>query len=298
MKGVCILTEKKYLHPVNPDWYIKNILQEEQLIQDSLQGLGIVSCREAWDVSFDVSKYKYLLFRTTWNYFDKIKDFKFFLTKNRSLINFINPYSQIIWNLNKKYLLELSEKGINIPETTIITKSSFESLSSVSARKKWSEFIIKPCVSAAAWNTFRIKRKDTKKFEKKFINLVNKNDMILQLFQKNIILKGEISLMMIGGEYSHAVIKNVKRGDFRVQDDFGGKVSAYIPSVEEIGFAERVIMSCGFSPVYARVDIIWDNNGVLALSELELIEPEMWFRFYKPAANKLAEAISLHIEKN
>ena len=69
-------------------------------------------------------------------------------------------------------------------------------------------------------------------------------------------------------------------------------------SMESALIPKRVIMSCGFSPVHARVDIIWDNNGVLALSELELIEPEMWFRFYKPAANKLAKAISLHIEKN
>ena len=37
-----------------------------------------------------------------------------------------------------------------------------------------------------------------------------------------------------------------------------------------------------------RVDIILDNNNQLALSELELIEPEMWFRFNPDAAKKLA----------
>ena len=120
------LTEKKYLHPINPDWYIKNILKEEKLIQNSLKKLGIVSFREAWDAPFDISKYKYLLFRTTWNYFDKINEFKSFLVENKNVVSFINPYTQIIWNLNKNYLLELSERGINIPETTIVTKSSFE----------------------------------------------------------------------------------------------------------------------------------------------------------------------------
>ena len=42
---------------------------------------------------------------------------------------------------------------------------------------------------------------------------------------------------------------------------------------------------------FARVDLVWDNNGELALSELELIEPELWFRFNAEAADELAEGI-------
>jgi hypothetical protein len=72
-------------------------------------------------------------------------------------------------------------------------------------------------------------------------------------------------------------------------------VDKYLPSKNEILFAEQVIRSCDFSPVYARVDIILDNNNQLALSELELIEPEMWFRFHEPAANRLAKAIHAYI---
>jgi hypothetical protein len=39
------------------------------------------------------------------------------------------------------------------------------------------------------------------------------------------------------------------------------------------------------------VDILRDNNDQLAVSELELIEPELWFRFHPPAAQLLAEEI-------
>ena len=46
-------------------------------------------------------------------------------------------------------------------------------------------------------------------------------------------------------------------------------------------------------PSYARVDIIWDNSGDLAVSELELIEPELWFRLNSNAAQKLAEHVDL-----
>tara|TARA_B100000965_G_scaffold343031_1_gene312517 strand:+ start:209 stop:358 length:150 start_codon:yes stop_codon:yes gene_type:complete len=39
------------------------------------------------------------------------------------------------------------------------------------------------------------------------------------------------------------------------------------------------------------VDIIWDNESKIAVSELELIEPELWFRFNESAADKLAAEI-------
>jgi len=43
--------------------------------------------------------------------------------------------------------------------------------------------------------------------------------------------------------------------------------------------------------MYARVDIFSDNNDKITLSELELIEPELWFRHYPDAAKMLAKAI-------
>ena len=63
--------------------------------------------------------------------------------------------------------------------------------------------------------------------------------------------------------------KMAKKGDFRVQDDFGGSVNQYQANEEEIYFAENVIAVLENQPIYARVDVIWDNNNELAVSELE-----------------------------
>ena len=65
----------------------------------------------------------------------------------------------------------------------------------------------------------------------------------------------------------------------------------YEPTREEIAFAEQAVAACIIQPVYARADIIRDNDGHLALMELELIEPEMWFRLFPEAAGRLAEAV-------
>jgi hypothetical protein len=76
-----------------------------------------------------------------------------------------------------------------------------------------------------------------------------------------------------------------------VQDDHGGKVEKYTPNKEEITFAENCLKASPYTPVYTRADIVYDNNNQPSLSELELIEPELWFRNYPKAAEFLAVKI-------
>jgi hypothetical protein len=97
--------------------------------------------------------------------------------------------------------------------------------------------------------------------------------------------------MVFGGKFTHAIQKKAKEGDFRVQDDFGGSVHPYTASQKEIKFSENVVSALSPLPVYARVDVIWDNDNNLAVSELELIEPELWFRHQPNSANKMAQLI-------
>ncbi|MEP3386753.1 MAG: hypothetical protein ABJO02_01110, partial [Reichenbachiella sp.] len=68
-------------------------------------------------------------------------------------------------------------------------------------------------------------------------------------------------------------------------------VHAYEPSPEEIAFAERVVSVCDPIPLQARVDFIWDNEGDLCVSELELIEPELWFRNKEGSAEACVEGV-------
>ena len=155
----------------------------------------------------------------------------------------------------------------------------------------WKELIIKPSVSAAAWNTHRVSTKNINEMEMVFSNLKSFHKMIVQEFQKSVLTNGEVSIMVFGGEYSHAVLKKSKKNDFRVQDDFGGTVCKYEPKKNEIDFAEKIVSLCPERPLYARVDILLSKNGTFLLSELEIIEPELWFRFCKKSADFLAQKI-------
>ena len=49
--------------------------------------------------------------------------------------------------------------------------------------------------------------------------------------------------------------------------------------------------ACRPVPTYGRVDLVRDNDGRLAVMELELIEPELWLCFHPPAADRFAAVL-------
>ena len=104
--------------------------------------------------------------------------------------------------------------------------------------------------------------------------------------------EGELSLIVIDGRTTHAIRKTARAGDFRVQDDHGGTVHPHVPAADERAFAEAAVAACPSCPLSARVDFVRDPAGGFRLMELELVEPELFFRFHPPAAQALASALA------
>ena len=289
---VCILTDPRYVDIEKSDPYHQNILVEDGLVRESLEQRGLRVERRSWDdAAFDWEQTAFILFRTTWDYFDRFPEFSAWLERVKSRTTMINPYEIIKWNLDKHYLLDLAGAGIHVPPTRFMEKGDAGSLAQKVNATDWREIILKPVVSGAARHTYRFLRENADQLEVQYRELIREEAMMIQEFQVQVPLKGEVAFMLFDGHYSHAILKKAREGDFRVQDDFGGTVQPYEPSPEEITFAEQVLKRSGHDPLYARVDAIWDNQGKLAVSELELIEPELWFRFHPRAAGSLADAI-------
>jgi glutathione synthase/RimK-type ligase-like ATP-grasp enzyme len=290
---VVILTDGRYIAPKKITPYIANILEEERLLGEALQKKGLRVSRQNWaDPDFDWSCCETAIFRTTWNYSYQISAFMEWLANVKEKTRLINSYDMIRWNIDKHYLSELETSGVHIPPSIFIKKGDQRSLEEIARINSWEDMVLKPTIAAGARNTFRIGIKDISKYTSTYKDLISAESMILQEFQQEVVIHGEFTFMLFDGQYSHAVIKRAKAGDFRVQDDFGGKVYPYKANPEEIAFAEDVVSKLKVTPVYARVDAIIDNEGTLAVSELELFEPELWFRFHPAAADNLAESIS------
>lgn len=288
-----ILTDHRWIDPVNLDDYAKNVLLEDRLLKEALERLGFKVDRKSWDDSeFDWENTRYIIFRTTWDYFDRFSEFSVWLDHVQKVTKLINPKELILWNIDKHYLGDLVKEGVPIPPTLFIEKGDKRTITEHLKDLNWDKFILKPVVSGAARHTYLFERNNAEELNPILQELIQNEAMMLQEFQENIYKKGEIALMIFGGKYSHAVLKMAKEGDFRVQDDFGGTLHAHTPNQQEIEIAEACIRACPISPIYARVDIMWDNQGNPVVGELEMIEPELWFRRDPKSADRLAQAIA------
>jgi glutathione synthase/RimK-type ligase-like ATP-grasp enzyme len=293
---VTVLTDSRYCIDRSKDPYVRNVLLEDRLVCEALENAGLRVARKAWDdSSFDFGATRSAIFRTTWDYFDRFGEFLPWLKATSQKTRFFNSMDTLLWNIDKHYLLDMQDKNVPIVPSYFIEIGDKRTLAEHIEISTWDNLILKPAVSGAARHTYRVHAKNASDYEAIFAELVEKESMMLQPFMNNVLSKGEISLVLFDGNYSHAVIKKAKSGDFRVQDDFGGSVEDYQANSDEIAFAKNALAACKEMPLYARVDLIWDNSNELALSELELIEPELWFRNCKSAAADLAKALKARL---
>lgn len=292
---IALLTEHRFDAPSAPpgNRFFENVLLEDRLLGDALRARGITAQRVDWarpDV--DWSAFQCAVFRTTWDYFSRFGEFTTWFDRVEAQTRVLNVPDIIRWNMDKHYLADLDARGIPVVQSRYIEVGDTISLLELLGETGWKNAILKPCVSGNAYHTYRADRGNAHEVDAAVRDLRRNAALMLQPFQEDIARTGEDTLMVLNGRYTHAVRKKVKQGDFRVQDDHGGTVQHLEPTQEHIDLAERAMAACSPAPVYGRVDMVRDNDGKLAVMELELIEPELWLRFHPPAAEVMAEGIA------
>jgi len=292
---IALLTERRFEAATAPDGdqFFANILLEDKLLANALRSRGLSAKRVNWarpDV--DWSAFRCAMFRTTWDYFARFHEFTTWLDRVETQTLLVNAPEIIRWNMDKHYLADLEERGIPVVSSRYMERGEAASLPDLLAASGWEDAVVKPCVSGGAYHTYRVHRGNAAEIDATVRGLLGAGSLMLQPFQQDIVRTGEDTLMVLNGRYTHAVRKKVKEGDFRVQNDHGGTVHDLKPTPEQIRLAERAMAACNPSPIYGRVDMVRDNEGRLAVMELELIEPELWLRHHPAAADVLAEAIA------
>ena len=285
---VALVTESRYVAPAETDAYIDNILLEDQLLAHALMQRGITTTRVDWASDVDWSTYDAALLRTTWDYFERLPEFREWLAAVDERTRLVNPLATLTWNMDKRYLADLAERGVAVVPTRYAERGSGRSLAAIAGAEGWSEVVVKPTVSGAAWKTYRVS--DLVAFESTWRGLVAETEMMVQPFLPDVMVGGEVTVVAFGGRVSHALVKRPAPGDFRVQDDHGGTVHAHQPTESEVELAERALASLENTPVYARVDMVRGPSGALLVMELELIEPELWIRLREASADAFADA--------
>lgn len=239
----------------------------------------------------DVLKnYDYVLIRSIWDYYRKVEKFNKLLDfLDASGISVLNPIDIVRWNMDKKYLLELHNEGYSIIPTIFNFGEDTDSFK-IAVSKGWKKMILKPMISAGSYHTFVIEPDEKERFNKLIDNYYINRPYMLQEFIPEI-SQGEISTITLtnpvnqkNGEFSYSVTKVPKKGDYRVQINYGGEYS--IGEVDPIikNISKQITKRFGNKLLYQRLDGLW-RNGKFLIMEIELIEPDLYLNHSKDALN-------------
>ena len=244
-----------------------------------------------WRSQVDWSEFDAVYICTPWDYPEYPRQFLDVLVSidaSRALL--INDLSLVRWTLEKTYLRDVERGGSTIVPST--WHDGFESvnIANLFAEHRSERIVIKPTVGANAKDTFvltdPVGAEQLRELRQVFANRA----FLVQPFIENIQREGEFSLFFFNGEYSHAIQKTPKAGDFRVQEEHGADISPLRPPDTLLETASALFAQIKPLPTYGRGDWVRDADDRFLLMELELIEPSLYLRTDRGAAARVARA--------
>jgi glutathione synthase/RimK-type ligase-like ATP-grasp enzyme len=262
-------------------------VSDDELAIEPLAELGYAVTMMSWRQKERVwSDFEAVIIRTPWDYQTRADDFLNVLHDIERASRLFNPLRIVKWNLRKTYLQELANNGCSVVPSIWPESYGPAEFCSWKDGLATDELIIKPVVSATAEHTYRLRV-----YDPELENVFTGRPFLVQPFLSSIIDEGEYSLFFFNGELSHAINKSPEHGDFRVQEEHGGVITAIEPLTEMIEGATPALRAVGETLLYARVDLARDDSGHLVIMELELIEPSLYLRMDPVAPRRFASAI-------
>jgi len=274
-----------------------DLTPDDRLLAAALQRRGLPPVPARWDdPAVRWGAYRAVVVRSCWDYHHRAAQFEHWLDRlERQRARVVNPVPTLRWNMRKSYLRDLEAAGIPVARTFWAPMGSGATLAGVAAATGWTEMVVKPLVSASGHETWRVEHAGVAAAEARFARLLRQRDLMVQPFIPAFVTHGELSLVFLGGRYSHAVRKRAKAGDFRVQEEHGGTAEREEVSADLVRQGERVLAATPPAPpdppLYARVDGVL-LNGRLTVTELELIEPLLYLAWDVAAADRMADALA------
>ena len=272
---------------------LPDIHDDDGLAADILRDRGIPVVSAVWDEpTADWRRYRCVVIRSTWDYHHHQDRYAAWLRRCADDgVRLWNPPATVLANMNKRYLSDLEQRGVDVVPTEYLDVGHGQSLRGLLERRGWDQAVVKPAVSASAYRTWRTTTATADRDQAAFEEDSARHEVLVQPHVDEIATRGEWSLVFFAGQYSHATIKRPAAGDFRVQEELGGHSAPAEPPDHVIESA-RHILSLSPSPLlYARVDGI-ERGQRFMLMELEINEPYLFLGSSPGAAVRFANAIA------
>jgi O-ureido-D-serine cyclo-ligase len=267
-------------------------------LESALRNAGAKVTVAEWDRPHDWSRSDIALLRSTWDYTQRLPEFFAWAGKVAGETTLLNPLPVVQWNSDKHYLRDLADKGVPTVPSSFIEpgENAHLRIADLLSDPAVNEFVVKPAVGAGSRDAQRFGREEQEDAARHASNmLTEKRSVLLQPYLGKVDEHGETALMYFQGEFSHAIRKGplLKRKEGPTTELFAKEaITARVPDAAELGVAARALLALPFeTPLYARVDLIRDQQGDPVVLELELIEPSLFFPFSAGSAEGFAAVV-------
>jgi hypothetical protein len=259
---------------------------------------GIDLVHAAWsDPGVDWDAFDLVVVRSTWDYLDRIAEFRAWLERVDRLGRLHNPAPVIAWNLDKRYLLDLAATGVPVIPTRVCTDRT-EVGSALAAVD--GEVVVKPVVSAGSRMTGRFAAGDPAAAALAARVLGEGTPVLVQPAVPSVASEGEVSTLVFAGRVSHSVRKGplLALGGGLIG---GSYTETFAP--EELTPSRCAVVEAASSAVarlvgerfavadpllYARVDVVTLEDTTDVVLEVELAEPAFFLDTDPDAAGRFA----------
>lgn len=273
----------------------------DALLVEPLSRRDVTARPVAWDdPHVNWKSFDGVVIRSTWDYHHRPEDFRAWLLRmEKDGVPLWNPVRALRWNMDKVYLRDLHAYGIHTLPTIWVEQGEQHDLQALLEQRNWERAVVKPRVSASAYQTWVLDCADAPAYQDRFATMAQESGVVLQKFASEI-HAGEWSFMFFNGIYSHAVLKRPAPESVFVQSELGGTVQHTQPAPALISQAAQILRVARrivkANLLYARVDAVVTKDE-LYLMEVELIEPVLFFSTGQPETmERFADAITDRLE--
>jgi glutathione synthase/RimK-type ligase-like ATP-grasp enzyme len=272
---------------------LPQLREDDRLLLPALSALGVDAVSAIWnDPAVNWADFDGVIVRSIEDYHTHIAEFDEWLNAlGDAGARVWNPISALRWNSDKRYLLDMQRRNVEIVPTAVVSRDRVVDLAHVLRSNGWSKAVVKPAVGAMGQGTWLTETTTALGDQRQLMGMMMNGDVLVQPFLNEVAREGEFSFVFFGGEFSHAYRRVPKPGDYRTGLQFGGRSLSFEPPDAWIDTAEAVLGRLPQPMLYARLDFARLDNR-LVLLELELIEASMGLRHDPGAAAHFAEHIA------
>jgi glutathione synthase/RimK-type ligase-like ATP-grasp enzyme len=264
---------------------------DDRLLAEELVRRGLSVAVAVWsDGSVDWSDTKCCVLRSTWDYHRRFDDFAKWLDRVSRLTTVWNLPELVRWNADKRYLLDLEGAGVRIVPTLWAIRGEKFSLVECRDRYGFQDMVIKPSRGAATHDVLLIHSDDDSLAhgQAHLNRLLRGHDALVQPYLDSVMGYGERALVFIQDSFSHAVKKKPFDSVLAVRASTTPVVEA---TPDEVALVREALSLAPAPSLYARVDLLRDSNGMACVSEVELIEPGLYFGSHPQSVITFADVL-------